>query len=208
MSSGDIQIAGWKTAGDWDVFRASLVLGGDPERWQEAFDEYFRTRLNLRYLNPIKLLQCHGTFQGEGFSILAIQCTLIEFLESTVQGTNYRYLRKQETLGPHEYSSSSELFVHFLCTREPFVNDFDDALAKDFYAGVRCALLHEARTKNGWTIWAKGPVGAVVDRAKRIVYRDNFQTALEEFMTWYEAALRSDAVLQEAFIRKFDSLCT
>jgi hypothetical protein len=208
MNSGDIQIAGWKTAGDWDAFRASLVVGGDAGRWQEAFDEYFRTRLDLRYLNPIKLLQCHGTFQGEGFSILAIQCTLIEFLESTVQGTNYHYLRKSETLGPHEYSSSSDLFVHFLCTREPFVHDFDESLAKDFYAGVRCALLHEARTRNDWTIWGKGPVGAVVDREKHIVYRDNFQTALEEFMTWYKVALRSDAALQEAFIRKFNSLCT
>jgi hypothetical protein len=206
MSDGDTQIAGWKTADDWHTFRASLVIGGD--RWREAFDEYFRTRLDLRYLKPIKLLQDHGTFQGEGFSILALQCTLVEFLESTVQGINYRYSRPGEKLGLHEYSSSSDLFVRFLSTRDPFKQDFDEVLARDFYSGVRCGLLHEARTKNGWTVWAKGPASNVIDRNKRIVYRDNFQSALEEFVASYGVSLSTDATLQEAFIRKFDSLCS
>src|SRR2546423_4482005 len=118
MSDGDTKIAGWKTADDWQAFRPSLVIGGD--RWQEAFNEYFRTRVDLRYLKPIKLLQNHGTFEGEGFSIVALQCTLVEFLESTVQGVNYRYLRSGEKLGPHEYSVSRDLFVMFLSTRDPF----------------------------------------------------------------------------------------
>ena len=205
MSDGDTQIAGWKTADDWQAFSSSLAIGGD--RWQEAFDEYFRTRLDLRYLNPIKLLQDHGTFQGEGFSILALQCTLVEFLESTVQGVNYRYLRTGEKLAPREYSISSDLFVRFLSTRDPFKQDFDEALAQDFYSGVRCGLLHEARTKNGWTVLAKGPADNVIDRNKRIVYRDNFQTALEKFVVSYGADLLTDASLQEAFIRKFNSLC-
>lgn len=207
MSSGETQIAGRKTADHWRAFRPSLTLGGDIVQWQEAFDDYFRARLDLRYFNPIRLLQQHATFRGEGFSILAIQCTLIEFLESTVQGVNYRYLRKGETLLPHEYSSSSDLFVSFLCNREPFAKHFDEALAREFYASVRCGLLHEARTKNGWKVKAQGPPGTVLDRDNRIIYRDNFQAALGEFIAWYEGALRSDAVLQEAFIRKFDSLC-
>ena len=96
-----------------------------------------------------------GPFRVRGSRILAIQCTLVEFLESTVQGVTYRYLRRGETLGPHEYSSSSDLFVNFLCKRDPFARDFSEALAKEFYAGVRCGLLHEARTKNGWKVWAR-----------------------------------------------------
>jgi hypothetical protein len=207
MSGGETHIAGLKSADDWRAFRESLALGGDAARWQQAFDEYFRTRLDLRYFNPIRLLQKHGTFEGEGFSILAIQCTLIEFLESTVQGINYRHLRKGEALGPHEYSSSCDLFISFLCKRDPFARNFDVALAKDFYVGVRCGLLHEARTKNCWRVWAQGPAGAVVDREKRVVYRDNFQAGLDEFIAWYGIALRSDADLQGAFIRKFDSIC-
>src|SRR5690348_1224997 len=109
---GDIQIAGSLTADDWKKFRARLMPGGNPDVWQRAFAEYFHRRLSLRYLKPINVLQNHGTFQGEGFSIVAIQCSLIEFLESSLQGKSYRYRPKgAPPLGPHEYSNSSGIFV-------------------------------------------------------------------------------------------------
>jgi hypothetical protein len=79
-------IAGWKTQADWHATKASLVVGGDPQTWRAVYRDFYRARLDLRYLNPIKILQDHGTFSGEGFSIAAIQCSLIEFLESTIQG--------------------------------------------------------------------------------------------------------------------------
>ena len=78
MRSEDVPIAGWKTGKDWKAFRKLLVIGGDTTKWDEAFEQYFFTRLTLRYLNPIRLLEAQRTFHGEGFSILAIQCTLIE----------------------------------------------------------------------------------------------------------------------------------
>lgn len=203
-----VYIAGSKTVNDWKAFRARLASGGDANRWREAFDDYFHARLLLRYLNPIKVLQENGTFQGEGFSIVAIHCTLIEFLESTVQGRIYRYRRPSDPpLGPHEYSNSGDLFISFLSGRQPFAKDFDNLLARDFYEGVRCGLLHEARTKGGWTIWAKSPAANIVSAAPKIVYRDNFHAALLEFIEWYKGALPSNRALQEAFIRKFDSLC-
>src|ERR1700733_7076351 len=207
---GDISvyIAGSKTTDDWKAFRQTLAPGGDAGRWRQAFDEYFHARLSLRYLNPIKILQENGTFQGEGFSIVAIQCTLIEFLESTIQGRIYRYRRPGDPpLGRHEYSNSGDLFVSFLITRQPFDKDFNPQLAREFYEGVRCGLLHEARTKDGWTIWAKSPATQVVSAEPNIAYRDNFHAALLEFIDWYKGALPSDRTLQEAFIRKFDSLC-
>jgi hypothetical protein len=207
MTSGNGLIAGWKTAEDWRVLRRALVIGGSAEPWKQAFADFFQTRLHLRYLNPIKVLQDHGTLQGEGFSILAIQCTLVEFLESTLQGIKYRHLQRGEALCPYEYSSSRDIFVRFLVNRNPFSKEFDNRLALDFYAGVRCGLLHEARTKAGWKVWAKGPNAAVIDRARRIVYRDNFQDALETFIASYANTLPSDTTLQDAFVRKFDDLC-
>ncbi|MDP3062797.1 MAG: hypothetical protein Q8O40_06260 [Chloroflexota bacterium] len=205
--NAQVYIAGWKTPADWAGFRETLAIGGEAEPWRRAFKEFFRTRLDLRYFNPIRILQDHGTLQGEGFSILALQCTLIEFLESTVQGVNYRFLRHGEKLGPHEYSSSSDLFVGFLCTREPFARDFDKALARDFYTDVRCGLLHEACTKGGWRVWAESPDGAVINPKLCTVYRNNLQKALDEFIRWYEAELPKNADLQKAFIRKLDYLC-
>ena len=205
--SAETYVAGWKSDKDWLALRPRLVAGADNDTWKAVFEDYFRPRLALRYLDPTKVLQDNGTFQGEGFSIAAIQCTLIEFLESTRQGLKYRYLRNGEQLGPNEYSSSKSIFVAFLRTREPFSNTFDNISAVDFYAGVRCGLLHEAQTKNGWKIWAKGPDGIVADVKERIVYRDNFQSALLSYVESYKDILLLDAEIQSAFVRKFDSLC-
>jgi hypothetical protein len=205
---GVTYIAGWKTIEDWTAFRLALLPGSVPELWQTAFTEYFYERLASRYLEPIKVLQDHGTFQGEGFSIVAIQCSLIEFLESTLQGISYRYRRRNAPpLGQHEYSDSGDLFIQFLTNRQPFARDFARDTARDFYESVRCGLLHEARTKNGWIIWAKSPTQTVANTVEKIVYRNDFQAAILEFIEWYKTNLPSDIALQEALIRKFDSLC-
>jgi hypothetical protein len=207
QDNSNVHIAGRKTRDDWVAFRNTLTVGGDAEAWGHAFEDYFQTRLDLRYLNPIRILREHETFEGEGFSILALQCTLIEFLESTVQGVNYRYLRRGERCCSYEYSDSSKLFADFLCKRHPFARDFDASVAREFYREIRCGLLHEARTKGGWRVRAEAPDGTVIDRTRRIVYRNTFQDALDQFIRWYHDALPGDVTLQEAFIRKFNSLC-
>ena len=75
----DDLIAGWKTAAEWRQCKAGLRVGGDPKGWGAAFNDFFVTRLDLRYRNPIKMLRDGGTLQGEGFSILTIQFSLIEY---------------------------------------------------------------------------------------------------------------------------------
>ena len=47
----------------------------------------------------------------------------------------------------------------------------------------------------------------VVTANEKIVYRDNFHQALIDFVEWYRVTLPADEGIQEAFIRKFDSLC-
>jgi hypothetical protein len=56
-------------------------------------------------------------------------------------------------------------------------------------------------------ILAKNSGSQTIDANQKIIYRDNFQTALLAFVEWYKGALPSDRALQEAFIRKFDTLC-
>ena len=155
--ANDTKIAGKRTVNDWLKFRKTLMPGGDPKLWETAFRTYFEVRLSTRYLKPIESLQASQALNGEGFSILAIHCSMIEFLESTLQGKTYRFRRKSDSkLQKHEYFESGKMFSEFLSKRQPFCGTFDKALADDFYAGVRCALLHEARTKGGWIVKAKG----------------------------------------------------
>jgi len=206
-NNGDTYIAGQKTVADWLAFRKRLTSSYDAELWNCAFQEYFLQRLEQRYLHPIKVLQKYGTWKGEGFSILALQCTLVEFLESTFQGMNYRFVSRRSP-DSHEYSQSSDIFVSFLCNRSPFTQEFNEKLAREFYRSVRCGLLHEARTKDGWKVQAKSTDRKIVNGEKRIIYRNNFQKGLDEVIGWYGKTLPKDAKLQEGFIRKFDNLCS
>ncbi|MBD0350568.1 MAG: hypothetical protein ICV65_05370, partial [Flavisolibacter sp.] len=98
--------------------------------------------------NPLNAIKDNGTYRGEGFSIMAIICSLVEFPESTYQGINYRYRTKDDSpLGQYEYGGSSDNFISFLTQRSPFDKYFGKTKAKGFYKNVRCGLLHEARTR-------------------------------------------------------------
>ncbi|WP_026784846.1 hypothetical protein [Pleomorphomonas koreensis] len=198
------RIAGKLTAEDWSAFKAILVVGGDARLWGQAFENYLWQRLQLRYLHPIRLLQLNGTWEGEGFSILSIQCALIEFLAALRKGQNYRHIKRGENLGAHEYSKSGKLFVEFLSTTKTFDTWFPSDVAEDFYSSIRCALLHEARTKNGWIIWGTG--ACPIDAGRKIVYRDTLQCVILDYIEAYRQSLRGDLSLQEAFFRKFESL--
>jgi hypothetical protein len=205
-ANGHVRIAGSSTVDDWHACKATLVVGWDPALWQRAHDNFFMKRLTTRYFAPIKALQERGPSEGEGFAIVALQCSLIEFLGATIEGKIYRFEKKVE-LGEFEYRDSKDMFVRFLKTYEPFNTVFDDALARDFYEGVRCGLLHEARTKKGWRIKTREGTGPFLDAKARIVYRDDLQRALETFAAWYRTALPREKMLQQAFLRKFDDLC-
>lgn len=202
--SNTTQIAGRLTRDDWNTVKGALTIGGDEDAWAKAFQDFFWQRVNLCYLEPIKVLHANGTWEGEGFSIVSIQCALIEFLAAARQGKKYRYLRAGQTLGPHEYNRSGELYREFLSTVQPFSASFDAAAAADFYQSVRCALLHEARTHNGWRLWVSG--AAPIDAARKIVYREALQNAISAYVEAYGRDLTTDHALQEAFIRKFDDL--
>lgn len=204
-----MKIAGQKSDAHWKKCKNALVVGGAPEPWQQAFNDFFVERLHTRYLAPIEAIQALEVDNGEGFSIVAIQCSLIEFLGAALEGKTYRYNPGNKLqLGEFEYGGSKDMFVQFLTTTKPFQTAFvTKARAADFYKGVRCALLHEARTCDGWTIKARSTSGEFIDFDQRIVWRDDLQVAFTDYIAWYGSALSANLKYQAAFIRKFDSLC-
>jgi len=205
MNENNLCIAGNKTYSEWLEFSQALSNGKEAE-WELAFSEYFEARLNSRYFDPITTLQYHDICKGEGFSMMAILCSLIEFLESTVQGKIYRYVRNARDLGEHEYCHSKSMFKSFLINREPFNMVFDHDRSEDFYSNIRCGLLHEAGIKGGWRIRANSESKSFIDFEKKEIYRNNFKDAIEKFIDQYKKDLLVDKDLQESFIRKFNSL--
>ncbi|WP_414709252.1 hypothetical protein [Rhizobium sp.] len=194
-------IAPGKTKDDWHDFAKKLVPGGDEVLWAEAFESFLSARLHSRYIDPIAAVRDGSKWKGEGFTIVSIQCALIEFLAALRAGKNFRH---ENPVPPHEYKNSSGLFCDFLRKTDPFDKLFTKPQAKDFYANVRCGLLHEARTKGDWIIWASGT--PAVDCQRKIVYRDSFQDLIEGYIQDYGRALLEDIPLQNAFVRKFNDL--
>jgi hypothetical protein len=204
-------IAGRKTVADWAALKPSLIDLNNISLWTTVFNDYYITRLSDRYLDPIKYIKESGGYSGEGFSIMTVICSLIEFLETTYQGTNYRYRRNGDPpLGPFEYSVSGQIFTDFLTNRAPFNLQFDVQSAEDFYKNIRCGLLHEARTNGNWTIWGNSGNGTLIKKTstETVIYRDDFYDALLEFINdHYKTDLLSSTDRKNAFVRKFDKLC-
>jgi hypothetical protein len=99
------------------------------------------------------------------------------------------------------------MIERFLMNAHPFRDHFNADTAKEFYTSIRCGLLHEAATKNGWRILAASPSGnELINANRKIVYRNDLQDALLAFVSDYGERLKTDVALQSAFIRKFDSL--
>lgn len=204
----DTKISGRNTVGQWKVLKPRLSSFNDHNSWKEAYQEFFWKRISSRYLRPIKVILDRETYLGEGFSVMTIQCALIEFLESTYQGLKYRFLKKGEHLNLYEYNTSQKLFESFLLNEEPFRNHFNQDLATEFYKNIRCGLIHEAATKGTWKIKGKHQTKIIEKtQTETVVYRTNFQVALKEFLNNYKAELLQSKDRKEAFIRKIDSLC-
>lgn len=203
-SKPDLQIAGHLTVADWKARHNALMANPAPDVWRAAFDDFLGNRLSLRYLEPIAQLQTGGGYSGVGFSVVAIQCTLLEFLAATSRGLTYRNGAPRSA---YEYSGSKALFADFLATQAPFSVQFDQSLALDFYVNVRCGLLHEARTKGGWTILAGDVGGRMVDPLGKVVFRNNLQLAITNFTDDLRNKVSSDIAYREAFVRKMEGLC-
>ena len=224
MLPDSTELSSKKSVGEWRAIQPNLLAGANPEIWGSILKDFYFDRLKTRYLDPIEAILKMELSAGEGFAVVAIQCSLIEFLESCFQGVNYvnerrkafsfgRWLKGMlschgsNNAARYRYKNSGKIFVAFLTKQEPFKRHFSKALAQDFYKSVRCGILHEARTKGKWLIHKESQASLIIDAERRILYRNNFHRALLEFINAYCEEVPLQLERQRAFIRKFDHLC-
>ncbi len=217
-NSDSIDLGGF-TIGQWKKKREILKSNLDySDEWKEAVD-WYNNRLKIRYFDPMKRIEEQAI--GEGFSLATIHCALIEHFASISQGKIHN-CKKNNTSPNYEYKSSSNHFQDFLENSNMFKEYFSFQSdiapmfdAKDFYANVRCALLHEACTKNNWRINTLSCGYANPDKkimtiesgnVKRL-FRDVLTIKLSDFLEDYKSYLKSDKKLRLYFARKIDHLC-
>ncbi|WP_055394875.1 hypothetical protein [Flagellimonas eckloniae] len=195
------------------------------EEWEKAI-QLFSQRYDRKFFNPIIEILKSQKSQGEGFAILTIQCALNESLASFRQGRIFNH-RSNKNSPTYEYRNSSNLFIWFLLNESIFKNNFwklekgvklvnSPFSAEDFYADVRCGLIHEARTKNDWHVnTTKNSVKTskvfLDKRGNKIsIYRTILHYRLKQLMQDYCNELRATdqngAILRKNFGRKMDHL--
>lgn len=98
--------------------------------------EFFRDRIQGRYLNQIRLLndQGRGVFDN-GFTSMAICCLLID--------TFYQFEH-----GVAQTTQNKVCYTDFLRAHLGDIFDTQEK-ANRFYTDIRCGILHSAQTKNG-----------------------------------------------------------
>ena len=120
----------------------------------------------------------------------------------------------------YEYRHSDKFYQKFLGEAKIFKGYFfmeDGSPAPfcidDFYKNVRCALLHEACTKNNWRINVRNCYPnpekrlLIQDHHIKRLYRDVLLDKTVEYIDSYFEELKENYELRLNFARKMDSLC-
>jgi hypothetical protein len=211
----DTEIAPGISVKDWKDARIRILNGSDVSGGLGMAVKIIGDRLQSRFIGPIEKILTNDTASGEGFAAMALMCMLIEFVQSMREGKVYRTpVSEKKTIAaanrlrvsgaeyeshlqPNEYKHSRNLFVNFLTKNEPFSKWFDGASAEDFYASVRCGLLHEASTKRNWLIRDKKAAHLRIAFEKRedgscVLYRTPFFEALKSNIESYLSGISAE----------------
>lgn len=172
----------------------------------ERMVEIFQDRMEGRFFIPIRLIanDCAiGEFSG--FSILALDCLIIETLNQFYSGLD-------ETEGQHKMA-----FWKFFKNSDFFKGHFSRKKAFTFYSHYRCGILHQAQTKKKSVVRIDQStmiqsVGKDISEGL-IVNRALFHKALEQELSSYMERLRlkrggnENCELRANFIKKMNIIC-
>jgi hypothetical protein len=139
-----MQIAPGVDAAVWQGLKLDDPNSAD---WAKAVD-ILAARIHGRYIEPVDFLIASEVNKPPserrfGFSVLAIDCLVVETLGAFIEGY-------EDTLG-----KSQKTFCTFLRTRKQFAAEFTtDDLAKKFYEQFRCGILHQAESGGESKVWS------------------------------------------------------
>jgi len=214
---------------DWTKIRATINQKYDyDDSWEEAI-KLFENRVNRKFFDPIELIIKGKALKGEGFTIVMVQCALIEMFAAFREGKIFNH-RRSSSSPKYEYNKSQQMFTNLLRSAKIFKDNFWELTptkkvvidkpfsAEEFYTNVRCGLMHEARTKGNWHITAT-PLNKSVKTEKQFlileggkikIYRTVLHHRLIEYLTDYLDELRKTdndgKELRKFFARKLDNL--
>lgn len=179
------------------------ITVGQVQEWiaEEKVSElsdFFYERLFRRYLKPFSFpSNDYKKNYKDGFSLMANGCLLIEtyvsFKAHQLRNTRYNSDRcfgysfvTESNFSDFATGGLSE--ARYLNTDEKFAKNESSGFPHEFYINVRCGILHNGETKNGWLIRREGKLFDVTNKAinatkfvKQLeISLDNFRNALKK----------------------------
>lgn len=183
---------------DYSEFKlSSKITVKQIEEWIDKFDqesrtnliEFIRSRFLERYIDGIRGLK------NFGFLKMSVACYMIETLQCFKMGLDT------------SNNQSGCIFKCFFEEEEPFAA-FKD-FSGEFYANVRCGILHQSETSNAWRILCNGPI---IDIQDYTINADEFVKALTKSLENYLAKLviaqSKDDEIWLRLIKKLKSIIT
>ena len=118
-----------------DFMELGITINSEVYKWDKAI-EIFDDRIRGRFLDQIENMVNCNYLMRDGFSIMALNCLLIETLLQFEKGWD------QTPLGRNKQE-----YKRFLQDKFPEIF-YHDKIARIFYEDIRCGILHSAQTKN------------------------------------------------------------
>lgn len=136
----ETELASKFTIGSYLEIRDKLSSQESSEEWKLVLDAFHR-RISERFLKPIEelLKQDKSLTMRSGFAILALDCLLIDTIQSFREGR----IKTGET-------STAKSFKNFL--KAASFSDFKSKDRGEFFADVRNGLFHNGETRGNWKI--------------------------------------------------------
>lgn len=175
-----------------------------PEKDWISATEMFRKRME-RFLEPVRVLMDSRdakTVIYSGFAIVALDCLLIETLQSFKTGRS----------NPVRYNDrlSTQMIIDFLTQRPFFKPYFDEKKARIFCDHFRNGMLHQGEVKSSGLIRIDTPEIVVPsdDNQSLVINRWKFHNALIKEVENYIAELikGADTISQKNFIKKMNDI--
>lgn len=193
----------------WERIKDGLVPERPDDTWEIAIAG-IEGRFRERFETPADAIQALDKkdtslyAEGRGFSIVALDCLLLEALHGFEQGKRTKSSNK-----------TSKAFTKLLTTKPQFGEAFKQARRAETFGGaVRNGILHDGETREGWLVRQGKPNGPVVTAQGdwHVLNRDAFHAAVKTCLADYFTKLRTadDArgvELRQAFKDRVDVLC-
>ena len=163
-----------------------LKWEAEGENKKEEIIKFIEDRFLERFISPLEDKQTK-----HGFSMMAVNCLMIESLESFWRGWKKSPNSEQAFCSFFDRSDNLKVFIGHV---------------GDFYKHVRCGIFHQAETTNGWHIIRSGDL-FVPDT--KTINATKFQTAMSNCLETYCAALRNahwDTDIWVKFRRKMNAI--